>query len=318
MKNLACIIIFFALLCFACSSDDTTTPIDPEPVLTQFIYENYNTINEPNTVTIRKTYTIENNRIISTTHETIETGYTSNRTYTYVNNKISEISRFIEGLLIEKKNFTYDTDGNLTEYLRETTANSNSQAVYIKQNFSHTQDTIFGTNSQSLDGINYDVNSNSKIVLDSNLNMTFSENYDVLNNETTRSEHIYDANNNVVSSSGFLELENGNFVNTISSTYTYESGINTLGLIYEATFGRQVLMLSAQHQDNSSALNNYNSKYLSNYTFSTFTSTFFGNGNFTPEFSHTYNDDNYSTFSDYRLLVNNDLFTRFTYEYIFE
>lgn len=318
-KQILNLFIFFALLCFSCSSDDSETPMnDPTPVLTEFIYENYNTVSEPNIVSIRKTYALENNKIISTTHEALETGYTSNRTYTYINGKVSEISKFSSGQLVEKKMFTYDDNSNLIEYQRELSQSATSPAYFSKQSFIHSQDTIYGTSSRSDDGIDYEVIASNKVVLDVNLNSIFSEITNELNEETFRSETIFDANNNPISSSTYEQLDNGEFFNILTHTYTYDSGINPLALIYEATFGRQVLMLTSQHIDNSSAINNYNAKYISANTFATFTSTFFGNGNFTTEFSNVYNEDNYSTFSDFKFSVDNNLFTRFTYEFIFE
>jgi competence protein ComGC len=319
MKDIKLIIsILLLITLYNCSTNNETVNNTNSANIVEFSYENYNTVNNPNTIVNRKVYTLENNKIMATTHENLESGYTANRTYIYTNNKISEINRFSEGVLIEKKSFVYEDNGNIIEYLRETTANSNSQAFFTKLNFVHTQDTIFSSISQSENGITYEVVERQKIILDSTNNLVFSETYSLANDETIRVENTYDANNNIISSLGYQQLSNGNFVNSISSSYMYESGINPLGLIYDATFGRQVLMLSGQHIDNSTGLNYYNSKYITTNTFESYTTSFFDNGNFIPEFIHTYNDSNYSTFSDYRFLINDDLFTRFTYEFIYE
>ncbi|MCK8480567.1 hypothetical protein [Psychroserpens algicola] len=311
-------ILFLTLVNLSCSSDDTEPVAEPQPVVTTFIVENYNTQNEPNTVILRKTYTVENNKIIASQRESLETGSTGHKIYAYENDRISEISNFSDGLLIEKKHFTYDDDGHLIEYFREITENSSPQALYIKSNYIHTQDTIYSIASQSTDGITYETNYTSKIVLDSNLNAIFTESTGISTDYTNRTIHTYDTNNNIISSMGYELMDNGTFFNTISSTYTYETGINTLGIIYDATFGREVLMLSSQHQDNSSALNNYNSKYKTFNTFDTYDSSFFGNVDMAAEFINTYNEQNYSTLSDYRMIIEGDIFSRFTIEYIFE
>ncbi|WP_460217930.1 hypothetical protein [Psychroserpens sp. MEBiC05023] len=322
MKTFPFIISFFALFCFSCSSDDTQTPpTEPTPNLTQFVYEHYNTANDPNTINFRKTYTVENNKIVTATHESLETGYQTNRVYEYSNNgKITGISKFNEGQLIEQKLFTYDNDGNLIEYLREISSSPNSQAVYYRQHFTHTQDTIYGVVSHSTDGINFNISYTSSIVLDNNLNKTFLEERHTIDTPTKRYINTFDSNNNIMTSTVYEYdvLNDDGFFNTLSNTYSYDTGINTLGLIYEATFGRQVLMLSNQHIDNSTGLNYYNSKYTTTNTLIAFESTFFGNGNFEPVFSNDYNDSNYSIFSDYKLNVDNNLFTRFTYEFMFE
>lgn len=312
------ILIFFAIIFSACSSDDTETPTEATPTLTQFVYKNYNVANTPNTIVSSITYTVENNKIVSALFEAPESGFTKNRSYTYSNDRISNTTDFIDGTLNETKSFNYDPDGNLIEYSREAVDLSNAQVYYFKTNFIHTQDTVYGTHSESSDGINYTITSNSKTLLDANFNKTFSEVYDSINDETTRTEMTYDSNNNVISSIGYLKLDDGTFVSTISSSYSYASGLNTLGLVYDATFSRQVLMLSNQHVDNSSALNYFNAKYVTFNTFESYTSTFFGNINFQPEFTNIYNSDNFSTLNDYKMNIDGNPFSRFTYEYTFE
>lgn len=318
MKQFSKAFTLLLLVLVSCASDDSiVTPEDSSPVLSRFIYEVYNTVNSPNTVRIRRTYTVESNRILSAIRENVETGSIGERTYNYTNGRITEISNFNNGLLTDTNYFTYDTDGNLTEYLSVPTENAN-QMLYVKLNYTHEQDTIYGISSQSNDGITYEITASSKIVLDANMNKTFSELFSAINGETTRNLITYDANNNMISSMGFQKQSDGTFLNTITSSYTYESGINTLGLVYDATYGRQVLMLSNQHFDNSSAINNYNAKYSSYNTFEAYTTSFFGNVNFTPEFINTFNTNNYSIMTDYSMAINNELISRFTYEFIFE
>ncbi|OUS03469.1 hypothetical protein A9Q86_00725 [Flavobacteriales bacterium 33_180_T64] len=312
------IITLFIILLASCSSDDTEISAPPTTVLSQFIYENYNTINQPNEVNNRRIYTVENNRIIASENENLSNGTTGNRVFSYSNGKISEISEFFNESLGRIKRFTYDANENLTEFSNEILATTSQNAFYTKENFIHTQDTIYKTTSYSEDDLTYNISSTSKIVLDNTMNRTFIETYTVSNNETSRSINTYDTNNNVISILGYMKQDDGSYLNTILSSYTYETGINTLGLVFEATYGRALLMLTSQHIDNSNGVNYYNSKYITSNTFDTFTSTFFGNVDMSPEFTNTYNSENYSTLSDYQMHIEGNLFSRFTIEYIFE
>ncbi|WP_299113384.1 hypothetical protein [uncultured Winogradskyella sp.] len=311
-------IVYLLLVITSCSNEsiDTNEEVNNQE-LTNYIFKTYNVGNDPNTIILERNFTIENDKIISSINTSTQSNNIVTTEYTYENNRISEVSRYIDGSLISIKNFTYNNEGNLSEYLNEN-IDSNQDSFYNKISFIHTADTIYGISNGSEDGINFDINFvEAKIVLDTNKNKTYQEIYDVNNDETSYTEYTYDSNNNILTSNKFEEI-NGTFFSVLSFSYTYENTINTLARIYEETYGRELLMLLNQHRElNTSALNYYDTKYITTNCFQSVTSSFFGN-NLSAEFTSTANEDNYSTYSDYKTLDSGSTISRFSYDFIFE
>ncbi|RNC84092.1 MAG: hypothetical protein ED556_11560 [Winogradskyella sp.] len=318
MKNIFTKYLMLPILIFSCSNESIDIEIEPNnPQLKNYIFRTYNVTTSPNTIILERSFNLDDDRIINSTNTSSLTTDETTAEYEYSNNRISRISQYINGTIVSIKNFSYNVNGNLIEYQKENIDNSQS-SFYTKIVFTHTADTIFGVSKGSQDGINFDTDlATTKIVLDANKNKTYQEIYTFNNNQTSYTNYTYDSNNNMIISNEFKDL-NGTFFPTLSFTYAYESTINTLGKIYEETFGRATLMLLNQHRElNTSAINYYNAKYIATNCFESVTTNFFGNS-LSAEFESDSNSENYSTYSNYSTLDSGSLIARFSYDYIFE
>lgn len=307
--------LLIGIVTLSCSNESIDSDLETNnEELTNYIFRTYDLGNNPNTVLLERNFTIENNKIISSDFVTpITATDTTTIEYSYENNSISEILRYRNNALVSVKKFAY-VNGNLSEYLNKNIENNR----YTKISFIHTTDTIYGTSSGSEDGINFNIiYGEAKIVLDSNKNKTYQEIYNVNTNKTSYTEYTYDGNNNMLTSNKFEET-NGTFYPSLWLSYTYEDTINTLGKIYEKTYGREVLMLINQHREfQSLAVNYYDAKYIANNCFESVNTNLFGNI-LSAEFSSTTNSDNFSIYNDYKTLDQGTPISRFTYDFIFE
>jgi len=310
---------FIALVIFISLTSCSNESIDNNSesiILTNYIYKNYNVTNTPNTVIDSTNYQIVDNKIISSSSLNIETLIERTSTYSYSDSKIEEIQSFIEGSLNRSQSYSYNTNGDLIEYLTVAFNTDSQPSNYEKHTFNHTNDTIFSSWKRSDDGINYNINvSDSKIVLNNNSNRTYFEAYDYFNNETNIEVNNYDTNFNITNDSKYLRMENGNDTLSFENSYTYNSSLNLFNLINEATFTRKNLMLLYHLQPN--AVNNINAKSISRNNLATFESTW-GNSIANFEITNTTDENNNGLFSDYKTIIAGNTFARFTQEYIFE
>jgi len=309
---------FFTLSLIAilssCANQDDSTPTVTAPTanITNYVYKTYNTTNTPNTVINTTTYKIANNKISDYTGENLQTGQMSSGTYNYVNNKIDEILKYREGLLVEKLNFSY-VNGRLSEYLQESINTSTQESFFNKHTFTHAIDTTYVEWRRSSDfGVTFDIPvSDIKMVLDSNANRTYFEDYDYINDDTDSKKNSYDGNNNMINEESFDIYNNGTIINSLTNTMTYEASENPLYLIYNATYGRDNLMLLYHLESN--AINNINPKAISPNSLESFSSTF-GN-TFTYEISNT-ELGGYVTSNNFETYNSGTQFSRFQIEYL--
>lgn len=314
MKTRIKVFLLTCMLILACSDELADSELMQQPETTEFslyTFKTYDVNSGSDTVILERIFNLDNGKIESSTNTSSQTTDIIATDYTYENNLISNISSFKNGILYSEKSFNYNSNGQLFEYI---ISNNNSQGTVFKKTiFIRSNDTIYGSTTQSSDGINFSTNlSSSKIVLDNNNNKTYHEVHNLQNDEISYTNFVYDTNQNLLSYEKFEEI-NGSFQSTLSFSYTYNNIINSLGEIYDTTFGRELLMLLDQHYELSgNALNNYNTKYISSNCFETADSTFFGSI-LSAEFSNQFNTDNQSTFSDYKTLANGNLFARFSY-----
>jgi hypothetical protein len=307
-------IIYVLLLLFSCSNDDNISNLPQnEPVLTNYIYKRYNTSNEPNTVIDSTNYVINNNKIIS--HSGLNTltqsQYLSN--YNYTNGKITNIESYNETTLTRIQSFTYNTNGNLVEYLSESIDTENQSSYFNKHLFTHNTDTIFSTWSISNDGVNFSPKIDSKIVLDENNNRTYYEAYDYINDDTQFIESLYDFNSNIIKESYYTIINNSNML-SFENTYLTTTNENYLNTINEATYGRKTYMLTYHLLPN--AVNNINAKSITKNMLTEFNSTW-GNSFATFDISNNIDDANLSLLSDFKTIIAGAVFNRFSQEYIF-
>nr|WP_321231895.1 hypothetical protein [uncultured Psychroserpens sp.] len=317
-KSIIILNAFFALICFACSSNDSIDNQDingNEPSLSNYIYKTYNVTNTPNTVIDSTNYNISDHKIISSSSLNLETLSQQSSNYTYVNGKIGEIRSFSNGVLSRIQSFTYNANDNLVEYLSESVDANGSSSNFQRHTFTHTTDTIFSSWERSNDGLNFDTSvSDFKIVLDGNDNRTYLETYSYLNNDTQFEVSTYDANSNILNESKYLIFNNGNEL-LFENNYTTNTSENYFNTINEDTFTRKNVMLLYHLQ--SGAVNNINAKSISTNTLNTFDSTW-GNSFADFEISNTIDTNNKTLSSDFKTIISGDVISRFSQEYIFQ
>lgn len=312
MKKLI-VIISFVLILFACNETHIDTGLidDSTPALRTLSYKTFNATT--NTVNRTTTYTLNSNRIVSSTTTNSSTSQQSNSTYDYNNGLLSEIMVFSDNNLTSKRNYTYNNANKLVEYLQESIDLSTQQSFFNQHTFTHTSDTIFSEWKRSSDGTNFNTIATFKIVLDNNNNRTYLEENDLLNNEIKARISSYDTDNNLISENSFIKNNSNTLINVLSNNITYETSKNLLSLVYKNTYGKENLMLLYHLQSN--ALNNFNPKTISNNSLKTFDTTFVGNSGITFEFLHETGTNNYDYLNDYRSYVNGMLLSRFTIEF---
>ena len=307
------VIIPFVLMFFSCNEAHIDTGLidDSTPVVNTIAYKTYDATT--NTVNRTTTYTLNSNRIVSSTTVNSSTSQQSNSTYDYNNGQLSEVMIFSDNHLTSKRNYTYNNTNKLVEYLQESIDPSTQQSFFNQHTFTHTSDTIFSEWKRSSDGIIFNTIATFKIVLDSNGNRTYLEKSDLINNETKVKVSNYDGNNNLITENSFIKNDDNTMTTILSNNITYKTSMNLLSLVHQNTYGKENLMLLYHLQSN--ALNNFNPKTISNNSLKTFDSTFVGNSGITFEFLNETGADNYDYLNDYRTYINGTLLSRFTVEF---
>lgn len=305
MKNLYCLLLC-SILFYSCSKNDPDTGLveDSTPVLSSYVYQTFNA--STGDVLSNTVYELENNKI---------QGYTSadaSTTFSYQNNKISEILRYVNGILTGKQGFQYNSQGKLSEFLTENINNSTQQSFFNKHTFTYAQDTIFSEWKRSSDGITFDVIAQFKIVLDTHQNRTYFEEHDLINNEVKVIYNTYDTNHNMITFDSFQKNNNGSLTSLFSSTYTYDTSTNLLSLINKNTFQKETYMLLYHLQTN--AINNFTPRNISHNAMLTISNNFGTQFTYTAE--NEVNDDNYAYFNTFKVYNNGVLFTKFTLEFM--
>ncbi|WP_299111167.1 hypothetical protein [uncultured Winogradskyella sp.] len=320
MKKSVFIVAFFVTLIFtACTSDEMIVEQESfNGTLTEFIYSIYDTSTLD--ISEQTIYILGNNRILSSLYNSNEFNTTLNSTYSYLDDRITEIVTYENNQMIKKTNYNYDNNGNLLEYISMFTETDTLQLYYDKHTFTHTQDTIFAERKRSTDGINYDTFiSTMKMILEDNDNRTYFEIFDYINNgPISVKRSIYDTNDNMITEETSVRYTDGTTSMVNLNTYGYNTSVNTLQTIYEETFGRKNTML-LYHLE-SQIIFNFNPRFLSPNSMSAFSSTSVTEGSFPVEFENTLDTNNISLYDDYRVYTNNsiDYFYKFTLEYVFE
>jgi hypothetical protein len=301
MKNLKNLLLsFFTLAFISCSSDNDTTNIDLETDvnISHFIYK---AISPDNSSFSSTTYQLENNRIVSATSD--QSQETSE--YQYNNDKISSISNYNSGVLQSKRFYVYEND-NLVEYRIE---NYNPTEIYkvTKHNFTHTNDTIYLETTRTQDGANYESYFTGKMKLISNGRTYFEQTY---GNETDIVTMVYEANNNPAT-------EIRNEANGILTTnqMTYDSTLSSYAMIMKSTYSRKTLLMLYHLQ--STAINNINPKILAKNNITGFQSSW-GDGNISFEIINDINANNFNNKTIYNCYSNNELISKFQYEFYFD
>ncbi|MFY0630220.1 MAG: hypothetical protein JXR05_07550 [Flavobacteriaceae bacterium] len=307
-------ILLLTLIFIGCSENDPDVGLidHSTPVLRTVTYNTYNV--STNTINRTTAYTIHDNKMESSITTNTSTSQQVNSTYNYSNNRISKISTFKDGNLSSQQDFSYDGNDNLTEYLQESIHPTTQQSFFNQHMFTHTTDTIFSEWKQSSDGNNFNTIATFKIVLDNNSNRTYLEENHVINNEIRVKTNNYDANNNLVTENTYIKDATNTLVNLQSTSITHETSLNLLSLVYQNTYGKENLILLYHLQSN--ALNNFNSKTISNNSLKTFDTNAVGNAGITFEFVNETGANNYDYLNDYRTYVNGVLLSRFTVEFI--
>ena len=318
MKNRYYTYLVFILVFCSCS-DDTANDLENNtstPVLTNYIYTAYDVSNTPNTPTTSTTYNIDDNKIMSAVGTNTITSTQHNSSYSYINGHLDEIRSFSNNVLSRIQSFTYNANNDLVTYISESIDTEDQTSNFERHLFIHTADTIFASWTRSDDGITFDTNvSDFKIVLDANDNRTYLETYSYLNDDTTFEISTYDSNSNLVNESKYLILNNGNEVLSFENNYGSTVSENLFTRINEATYTRKTMMLLYHLQSN--ALNNINAKGISKNTLASFESTW-GNGFAQYEILNILDDNDYTLSSDFKTIIQGEVFARFTQEFILE
>lgn len=316
MKNIKQFLIYLLfIITSSCTSEiETLENSNNTNNLVNYIYKTYNTNNGQVLDSIN--FLIQENKILSSIKHNSLTSNIYKTTYHYQNENLIEIKSYLNNSLDVITTFSYDFNGNLTQYLKENINTINQNSQFTKHDFIHNIDTIFSTTKFSLDGVNFS-NSQSeyKIVIDNDNNRIYFEDKDNINNETTYKISTYDANNNLELEEEYLSLENQENTLNYYLNHNYNSGSNLFYKVNKNTYSKKTLMLLYHLQSN--AINNINSKSISPNTLSQF-STSFGNSAFNFQINNTTNNDNQTIFSDFKTLISNELISHFSQEFIFD
>ena len=203
MKNLFCT-LFISLLVISCSSDNANLANEDQEISVATITrKNYNATT--NTVISTINFEVVNNKITRTVNLNVVNSQQTTSNYVYLANKLTNISTERNGILISEQRFIYNASNKIIEY-KSDTYNSNGQLINTNKHiFNRIQDTVYSTWTRSINNSNnYSLIMSSKIVLDQNMNRTYIEKYDHLNNEYKRIITTYDASNNILDENHYL------------------------------------------------------------------------------------------------------------------
>lgn len=311
-------IILSLSLLFVLASCSEENPIEenvPSISVSSIIRKNYNT--STNAVLNTQTYNLENNKIQSITRTNPVNSELSISTYYYVNNKVSLIETKVNNVLTQKRHYIYNSNDQLIETRGEGYNTAGQIQITSKTTYNRIQGVIYAVWSRnSISSPTFTPVTSSEIILDQNQNVISCKEYDHLNNETIKTETLYDANNNIIKEDAYQLDQNGIYVNIKTNNYTYGTAINTLAFVNIQTFGKETSMLSYQSGNNSGAVNEVDVKSYSPNVLNTFENSLFGPET-TFSITNLANSNNYSIYSEYNSYNSNVLFSKFSYEYTF-
>ncbi len=307
MKKITMLLFLSTLV--SCSNDNSMSTNTEDVSVASIIRKNYNGSTGAVLSTIE--YTIGNNKIMSVTASNAQNSPQSVSVYSYLNNKITQITTSSNGVVTSTSYYIYNSANQLIEYRTE--GSDSAGQLYINKNtFERIQDTIYNHWTRKTPSSNdfFPIQS-SKIVLDQNFNRTYFEYYDHLNNQTGKKIITYDAQSNILEEKSYLMDEFGQFQNTITNNYSYGTAKNTLSYVMLATFGKENMTLLYDLQTR--ALNEFIVKSYSPNVLTNFTSTF---SNVTFTITNTINNTNFCDFSEY-ICISGPIFSKFTYQFTF-
>jgi len=308
-------ISIMVIIIFSCSNEEVEiAPPVSENSLTNYIYKRYDVTNTPNTIIDSANYAINNSRIVSHSGMNFTTQNEYSGNYNYTGGKLASIESFNEGALARLQSFTYNTNGDLIEYLSETVDASGSSSFFNRHIFTHTTDTIFSSWTTSNNGIDYSPKQDSKIVLDDNNNRTYFEAYNYINDDIRYILSLYDSNSNITNESYNSIIDGSDFL-SFENTYLTNNSENYFNTINEATYGRRSYMLLYHLLPNS--VNSINAKSITKNSLTVFNSTW-GNSFASFEISNLTDENNRIIFSDLKTVINGEVFNRFSQEYLFQ
>ena len=235
MRNLKLLLTFLiGFMISACSSDDNISTVDSSLKITKItnkvytFYDSNYTLGESAILTDSVEVILNNNKVVSYSglSNMNDVQKTINGNITYSNNKISQTEQFENNELSTSSEYIYDNSGELIKRKSNEWESSDQKFYYEKSDFTHTTDTIFSNHYDSSDGIDYNLISSSKTVLDNNNNRVY---YESCGGSTII--ETYDSNNNMLSSN----IYGGTVYN-----YTYSNVLNTKALINNNTYGKKI------------------------------------------------------------------------------
>ena len=302
MKKL--LFVFTLAIMFSCASDDSNSNPETETNI-PFLAFDFKNFNASGMVTDSTRYFLNNEGKISN-----YSNNSANGLFTYTDNLLSTVERFTGGQISLREQYNYDSQ-NLIEVLSENYSSATTEYNRIQYQYSST-DTIYVTDRNSNDGVNYNINiSDSKIVLDSNDNRTYFENYDYINDETTAVISEYDSNNNLIKETFYNDYGSG-LVESYNNTLSFSNDKNSLYEVYKRTYTRRNLMITYHLQGN--AVNQINGKSISVNNVNTFNTTF--GSIFSFEIDNIVGNDNYSTSNSFKTYADSNLIRHFEYSFV--
>lgn len=299
---------------WSCSDEILDPDIAPNTKeITNFILTDY-TVDDPSSVIRTFDYEINTDRIVSMSgfHEIDQLNF--ERIYTYSGGRLSKIEALSNGNTTNTYAYNYDNNGELVEYKSQSLDAGNITNTG-RVLFNHSNDTIFSKWESSTDGINYVPRIDMKLVLDENMNGIYYEEYSYINDQISYINSVY-SNNNLISETRFEFVESQNaFLQMLQNNHEYDQNTNLLSKINDATFSRKTQMMLYNLNNNN--INNYKARNISKNNLTNFTTTF-GNPTFLRlDVTNLLDHDNDVFSSDFRTIINGDLFTRFSHEFIF-
>lgn len=312
MKNIICLLtIILIVSCSESNSNDLSSDNNNISV-SSITRKNYNI--SSNAVLNSTIYNIGNNKILNSTSVNQQNSTQINSNYMYVSNLLTQINTFSNGDITSSTFLIYNTNSKLIEYRSETFNNQGEIQTINKNVFDRIQDTIYNQWSRkTTNSLDFQPIMSSKIVLNQNNNRTYFEYYDHVNNENFKILTTYDTNSNIIEEKKYLLSSNGLYSLVLTNSYSYNTSLNTLSFILSNTYSRENLMLLYHLQ--SSAINEFNVKSYSPNTLNNYTSSFDNTTTF--NINNTIHSNNYCKQSDFKTLISNTLFSRFTYEFSF-
>lgn len=298
----------------SCSEENPLEETTPSVSVSTIIRKNYNS--STNVVMSTHTTSVLNNKIQSITKTNPLNSELSISTYHYINNKISSIETTVNNILTRKTHYIYDSNDKLIEH-RSDSYNSQGQIqVTSKVTFNRIQDVIYADwTRNSISSPNFTPVISSEIILDQNLNEIYCKKYDHLNDEFTKTETLYDSNNNIIKQERFILDQNGDYTNLGTVNYNYGTAINTFSFVNLQSIGKENMMLLYHLGNDSGPVNEFDVKSYSPNVLNNFDSTLFLGFNFIA--TNQVSSSNYCNYSEYSAFDGNVLTSKFSYEFLF-